>query len=284
MMVETLSVRILSRRLSAVHLAVGWIGLMLLVAIFADLLAPYDYTVQKPLARLSPPWPFGGTSEFLLGTDAIGRDVLSRLLFGIRLSITVAILGTLIGATLGMGLGAVSAYAGGLIDDLVMGLVDVQASLPIVIFALGLIAVFGTSLWLFIAIIGISGWERYARLTRGLILEATTTGYAEALRSLGARPSRTFFRHILPNIGSALVVQMTINFPEVILLETGLSFLGFGIQPPLPSLGSMVSDGRTTIFLAWWIVFFPALAIFLTTLAVSLVGDAVRDRLDATLR
>lgn len=268
----------------AVGLAGLWLALMLVAALGADLLAPFDPAAQSPLARFSPPAFLGGKPDYILGSDQIGRDLLSRLLHGIRLSVAVATIGTLIGATVGTLLGAVSAYARGLVDDLIMGLVDVQASLPLVIFALGLIAVFGTHLTLFVCIIGIAGWERYARLTRGLILEATTSGYADALASLGASPARIFARHILPNIASPLIVQMTINFPEVILLETGLSFLGFGIQPPLASLGTLVADGRLTIFLAWWIVFFPALAIFLTTLAVSVIGDAARDRLDATLR
>jgi peptide/nickel transport system permease protein len=268
----------------AVGLAGAWLALMLVAALFADQLAPFDYAAQQPLARFSPPSFLGGKPEFLLGTDALGRDLYSRLLYGIRLSIAVAALGTLIGALVGTTFGAVAAYARGLVDDLIMGLVDAQASLPLVIFALGLIAVFGTNLVLFVFIVGISGWERYARLTRGLILDATTSGYADALVSLGAGPVRTFVLHILPNIASALIVQMTINFPEVILLETGLSFLGFGIQPPLSSLGTMVSDGRINIYLAWWIVFFPALVIFLTTLAVSVIGDAARDRIDATLR
>lgn len=268
----------------AVGVAALWLMLMLVAAVGADVLSPVDPTTQAPLARLSSPALLGGKPEHLLGTDAIGRDLCSRLLHGIRLSIAVAAVGTLIGAVVGTVLGALSAYARGLVDDTIMGLVDVQASLPLVIFALGLIAVFGTDLWLFVFVVGIAGWERYARLARGLILDATTTGYADALRSLGAGPFRTFVLHMLPNIASPLIVQMTINFPEVILLETGLSFLGFGIQPPLASLGTLVADGRLTIFLAPWIVFFPALAIFLTTLAVSVVGDAVRDRLDATLR
>jgi peptide/nickel transport system permease protein len=257
---------------------------MLVAALFADVLAPFGYAEQTVLARLSPPAFLGGRPDHLLGTDAVGRDLWSRLLHGIRLSVAVAAVGTLIGAVVGTALGAVAGYARGLVDDAIMGLVDVQASLPLIVFAIGLIAVFGANLWLFVVIVGISGWERYARLTRGLILDATTAGYADALRSLGAGPVRTFLRHVLPNIASPIIVQMTINFPEVILLETGLSFLGFGIQPPLASLGSMVSDGRAHIYLAWWIVLFPAAAIFLTTLAVSIVGDAVRDRLDATLR
>lgn len=265
-------------------LACAWLAAMLAAAVLADALAPYGYAQQDILARLSQPEILGGKPGHLLGTDAVGRDIWSRLLHGIRLSIAVAAIGTAIGAVLGTALGAVAAYARGIVDDLVMGLVDVQASLPLVIFALGLIAVFGTHLWLFIVIVGISGWERYARLTRGLIIDATTTGYADALRAVGAGPARIFLLHILPNIASAIIVQMTINFPEVILLETGLSFLGFGIQPPLSSLGSMVSDGRTHIYLAWWICLIPAVTIFLTTLAVSVVGDYVRDRLDATLR
>lgn len=269
---------------AALALALLWLCAALLVVLFADQWAPFHYAAQKPLLRFSPPSFLGGKPQFLLGSDSVGRDLFSRLLYGVRLSMIVAALGTFIGAVAGTALGALAAYRRGLTENLIMGLVDVQASLPFLIFAIGAIAIFGPKFWLFIIVIGVAGWERYARLARGLILEANETGYADALRSLGAGPLRIFSRHVLRNIAGPLVVQMTLNFPETILLETGLSFLGFGIQPPLSSLGTLVSDGRANIFNAWWIVFFPALAIFLTTLAVSILGDAARDRLDATTR
>jgi peptide/nickel transport system permease protein len=146
------------------------------------------------------------------------------------------------------------------------------------------LAFFGNSLTLFIIIMGINGWENYARLTRGMVLSASTHGYAVAVRSLGAKPLRIYGRHILPNIASALIVQFTLNFPSTILLETSLSFLGLGIQPPLTSLGQMLGAGRNHLILAWWIAVVPGVTIFLTTLSISIVGDWLRDRLDPTLR
>jgi len=254
------------------------------VFLFADLLAPYEYARQDLLHRLRPPVFLGGQPEYLLGTDELGRDLLSRLLYGTRISIFVAILGTLIGAVLGTFAGFVAAHLRGWVEEGIMMLVDVQASLPFMLIALAVLAFFGNSFTLFIVIMGINGWERYTRLTRGMVLQATTHGYAVAIRSLGARPLRVYGRHILPNIASVLIVQFTLNFPQTILLETSLSFLGLGIQPPLTSLGQMLGAGRSHLVLAWWIAVLPGTMIFLTTLSISIVGDWLRDRLDPTLR
>ena len=262
----------------------GFIAAVLFAAVFAEVLAPKAYTAQDLLNRLKPPSFLGGPSQYLLGTDELGRDILSRLLFAIRVSVFVAILGTVIGAVLGTFLGFLAAHARGWVEESIMMLVDVQASVPFLIIALAVLAFFGNSLTLFIIIMGINGWEAYARLTRGMVLGATTHGYAVAVRSLGARPLRIYGRHILPNIASALIVQFTLNFPSTILLETSLSFLGLGIQPPLTSLGQMLGAGRNHLILAWWIAVVPGLTIFFTTLSISIVGDWLRDRLDPTLR
>ena len=262
----------------------GFIAAVLFAAVFAEVLAPKAYTAQDLLNRLKPPSFLGGPSQYLLGTDELGRDILSRLLFAIRVSVFVAILGTVIGALLGTFLGFLAAHARGWVEESIMMLVDVQASVPFLIIALAVLAFFGNSLTLFIIIMGINGWEAYARLTRGMVLGATTHGYAVAVRSLGARPLRIYGRHILPNIASALIVQFTLNFPSTILLETSLSFLGLGIQPPLTSLGQMLGAGRNHLILAWWIAVIPGLTIFFTTLSISIVGDWLRDRLDPTLR
>jgi peptide/nickel transport system permease protein len=165
-----------------------------------------------------------------------------------------------------------------------MAAIDFQAALPFMILALAIVAFFGNSLVLFIVVMGIFGWERYARITRGLALSAVTHGYAVAVRTLGAGSLRIYGRHILPNIVNALIVNMTLNFPQTVLLETSLSFLGLGIQPPLTSLGNMVGFGRDYLLTAWWIAVFAALTIFLATLAMSILGDWVRDRLDPTLK
>ncbi|MEM9681789.1 MAG: ABC transporter permease [Pseudomonadota bacterium] len=276
--------RKLAKYPTLVLICMGFLCLVLLAAAFADVIAPRPYTEQDLLNRLKPPSFLGGPAQFLLGTDELGRDMVSRLVYGIRVSVIVAILGTVIGAVIGTFLGFIAAHARGIVEEAIMMMVDVQASVPFLIIALAILAFFGNSLTLFIIIMGINGWENYARLTRGMVLSASSDSYAVAVRSLGAKPLRIYGRHILPNIASALIVQFTLNFPSTILLETSLSFLGLGIQPPLTSLGQMLGAGRNHLILAWWIAVFPGITIFLTTLSISIVGDWLRDRLDPTLR
>ena len=266
-------------------IAALWLLFMIFVAVFAPLLTPFDYTAIDLRARLQAPfWMEGGALSHPFGTDDLGRDVLSRLIFSIRMSLLVAFLGTGIGAILGTSLGFLAAHFRKWVDDIVMAAIDFQAALPFFIIALALLAFFGNSLTLFICLMGIYGWERYARLTRGLALSARTHGYAVAVNTLGATPTRIYLRHILPNISSALIVNMTLNFPGTVILETSLSFLGIGIQPPMTSLGNMLGFGRDYLTSAWWIAVFPGVIIFLATLAMSILGDWVRDRLDPTLK
>ena len=262
-----------------------WIVIMILVAVLADVIAPYDYQHMDLLDRLRPPiWLENGTWSHPLGTDDLGRDVLSRIIFSIRISLFVALLGTFIGAVLGTTLGFAAAHFRGRVDDLIMILIDFQAALPFLILALAVLAFFENSFLLFVLVMGIYGWERYARIVRGLALSASSTGYAVSMRVLGATPARIYLRHILPNVASAIIVNMTLNFPETILVETSLSFLGLGIQPPLTSLGNMVGFGRDYLLTAWWIVVLPSIVIFVTSLAFSLLGDWLRDELDPTLK
>ena len=263
---------------------IAWLLAMLAIALSVDLIAPSPYAQIDLRARLAPPAFLGGDLRHVLGTDELGRDVMSRLFYSIRMSLLVALLGTAIGAVIGTLLGFVAAHFRGWVDDAVMVMVDFQASMPFMIIALSVLAFFGTSLPHIIALMGLFGWERYARLVRGMTLSAGEHGYAVAVRQLGASPWRVYGRHILPNIASALIVNVTLNFPEHIILETGLSFLGLGVQPPLTSLGNMVGHGREYLQSAWWIAVFPGVAIVLTTLSMSLVGDWLRDRLDPTLR
>lgn len=260
-----------------------WLALMVLVAVTGDLWQPHDYQAMDLRARFAPPiWMEGGSWSHVFGTDNLGRDVFSRLVVSIRISLLVALLGTLIGAVLGTFIGLLAARFGGIVDDLVMVGIDYQAALPFMILALAVVAFAGNSLTLFILLMGLYGWERYARISRGLALSAMTQGYAVAVKTLGASPLRIYGRHILPNIANALIVNMTLNFPQTIMLETSLSFLGLGIQPPMTSLGNMVGFGRDFLLNAWWLATIPALVIFLTTLAFALVGDWVRDQLDPT--
>jgi peptide/nickel transport system permease protein len=267
-----------------VILALIFIAVLLVVFCLADVLAPYDYRTQALRLRLAPPVFLGGTSAHWLGTDELGRDILSRLMYAIRFSILVALGGTAIGALVGTLLGFLAAHFRGVVEETIMMFTDVQASLPFMLIALALIAAFGGSFVLFIVIMGFYGWEVFARLTRGVVISAKSQGYAMAVTALGAPPWHIYAKHILPNILSVLVVQFTLNFPQVILLETSLSFLGLGIRPPLTSLGQMLGAGRAYLTTAWWIAIFPGTVIFLTTMSISLLGDWIRDRLDPSLR
>ena len=283
-----------NRRFSSLHTALaqcptivlcGWIWLviMLFVALFAESLSPYGYTALDLSARLKPPIGFDGQANHLLGTDELGRDVLSRLITSIRMSLLIAFASTLISASIGLTLGFLAARFRGWIEQAVMVAIDFQASIPFMLIALAVLAFFGNTLVLFICLMGCHGWERTARITRSLAISAVEQGYANAVQALGASTWRVYFRHILPNIASTLIVSMTLTFPEVILLESGLSFLGLGVQPPLTSLGNMVGYGREYLRSAPWILLAPATIIVLTTLSISLVGDWVRDKLDPTL-
>jgi len=265
-------------------LAVAVLAAILIFAAAGHLLTPFGPTQQNLLARLKPPSFLGGDPRFPLGTDRIGRDLVARLVSGLRMSLAVALAGTLIGAVVGIAIGFVAAHFRGWVEEGLMMLVDFQASLPFILIALTLLAFFGNSLTLFVILMGLFGWEAYARLTRGVVLSAATQPYAKAVRALGATPWRLYARHILPNVASALIVQLTLNFPQIILLETSLSFLGLGIQPPQTSLGQMLGEGREYLSSAWWIAVWPGLLIFTVTLAMSIIGDWLRDRLDPMLR
>jgi peptide/nickel transport system permease protein len=263
-----------------VWFGIVWIGFIIVVALFADWITPYRFTAYDLRNRLSLPFH----PLHWLGTDELGRDVLSRLIISIRISLLVAFGATVISAVFGTLMGFIAAHFRGLAEQAVLMLADFQAAMPFLILALSVLAFFGNSLPLFICLMGLYGWERYARISRGLAISAGAQGYAGAVRQIGATPSRVYLRHILPNIASTLIVSMTLTFPEVILLESGLSFLGLGVQPPMTSLGNMVGYGREYMTRAPWIMLAPACTIVLTTLAVSLVGDWLRDRLDPTLR
>jgi len=264
----------------SVSVAVLWLSLMFLVAVFGPSLMPYAFTAIDLKARLAIPF----TSLHWLGTDELGRDVFSRLVISIRISLLVSFLATIISATFGTLLGFLAAHYRGWPEQIVLTLADFQASIPFLIFALAVLAFFGNTLTLFILLMGIYGWERYARIARGLAISANSQGYAAAVRQLGATPVRIYLRHILPNTASTLIVSMTLVFPEIILLESGLSFLGLGVQPPMTSLGNMVGYGREYLTRAPWILLAPASTIVLTTLSVSIIGDWLRDRLDPTLQ
>lgn len=267
-----------------VSAAMIYIGFILFVAIFGFLFQPYPHTQQDLFSQLQPPvFMDGGSWDFILGTDDLGRDVLSRLIKGLQLSVLIGVIGTAIGAVLGSFLGFVAAHFRGWVEEVLMMLVDVQVSLPFIIFALAILAFVGNSLTILIIVVGIDGWERYARLSRSMVLSANQQDYVLAVRSLGLGNFQVYKRHVLPNIMGTLVVQATINLPGVILLESTLSFLGLGVQPPLTSLGQILGVGRDYLILAPWIAVAPGMVIFFLTLSIAIVGDWLRDRLDPTL-
>ena len=254
------------------------------VAIFGNIFTPHAVNNQDLLNRLKPPAFLGGPEQYPLGTDRIGRDMVARLVAGLQMSLSVALAGTLIGAIFGTLVGFIAAHFRGWVEESLMMVVDFQASLPFILIALTLLAFFGNSMTLFIILMGLFGWETYARLARGVVLSATSQPYARAVVALGAHPLQLYVKHILPNVASALIVQVTLTFPQIILLETSLSFLGLGIQPPNTSLGQILGDGRDYLSTAWWISVWPGVVIFLITMSMSILGDALRDRLDPMLK
>lgn len=266
-------------------LAIAVLVIAVLVAIVGNVFTPYGMSQQNLLARLRPPaFLTGGNPDFPLGTDRIGRDMVARVIAGLRMSLSVAIAGTIIGAVFGSAVGFIAAHFRGWVEEVLMMLVDFQASLPFILITLTLLAFFGNSMTLFVILMGLFGWEKYARLSRGVVLSAISQPYAKAIVALGAGNGRLYLKHVLPNVASALIVQVTLTFPQIILLETSLSFLGLGIQPPQTSLGQILGDGRDYLSTAWWISVVPGSIIFLVTLSMSIVGDWLRDRLDPMLR
>lgn len=263
-----------------VGFSIAWLLAMVMIGAFADVIRPYGITAMDLTSRLSPP----GTMKHLLGTDELGRDVLSRLLQSIRVSLIIAFGATMLSAVFGTLLGFAAARFRGLVEHLVLVLADFQAALPFLIMSLAVLAFFGSSMLLLVCLMGFYGWERYARIARGLAISAGAQGYAASVVQLGATPARVYGRHILPNVASTLIVSMTLTFPEIILMESSLSFLGLGVQPPETSLGNMVGFGREYLTRAPWIMLAPATVIMLTTLSISLVGDWLRDKLDPTVR
>lgn len=249
--------------------------------LLAPWIAPYGLEDMDLMARLVAPLT---SSAHILGTDELGRDILTRLLYSLRLSFVLAVCGTLIGAVLGTALGFLAARFGGLVDDLVNVGVDFTASLPFIILALTILAFLGTDVKVIIVIMAFYGWDRYAKLSRNLARSAYTEGYAGALEGLGLPTRRILLKHILPNIASALVVNMTLNFPGMILLETSLSFLGVGVQPPMSSLSTMLGFGRDYLTTAWWIAVVPGVAIVISTLSMSVLGDWVQQKLEPQSR
>jgi peptide/nickel transport system permease protein len=261
------------------------LALLLAAALLAPLLAPFDPNAQKLLARLRPPIGFERADpRYWLGTDQLGRDLLSRCLYGLRLSLALALFGTILGLFIGVTLGLVAGLAGGVTDAALMGLADVKLAMPFTLVALLVIAIAGSGAGVLITVLGLAYWAQFARLVRGQLLSLRELPYVEAAHAIGAHPMRVALRHMLPNLVGPVVVMATLTFSNLILLESALSFIGIGVQPPTATLGSMVGQGRDYLASAPWVVAAPALLIMLVSLCVMLLGDALRDRMDARLR
>jgi peptide/nickel transport system permease protein len=265
---------------------VGGILLLALVlaALFAPALAPADPLKTGFSTRVKPPAILGYDSAFLLGSDNLGRDILSRLLYGGRISLALAAIAVACSGLIGVTLGLISGYAGGWVDDVVMRVVDVQLSFPIIMLAIAVIAVVGTSVPALLGVLVLAGWVVYARTVRASVLSLKHQEYVQAARALGAGDIRIVTRHVLPNTQAPILIIATVQVATMIILESGLSFLGLGIQPPQPSWGTMLAEGRDYLSNAWWLATVPGIAISLAVLGANLVGDGLRDLLDPNLR
>jgi peptide/nickel transport system permease protein len=259
--------------------------LLVIPGLFAEWVAPHDPIKGSLAARLKPPmWEKGGTSTYPLGTDKVGRDVLSRIIYGARVSLRVSLEAIIISGVIGTTLGLLAGYFGGRIDGFIMRLVDISLGLPIILIALVFVAALGPSFATMNAVITVALWSRYARQVRGEVLSIKQRDFIARARVAGASHLRIMFRYLLPNVVNSLIVLATLQVGFVILLESSLSFLGAGIPRPTPAWGLMVADGRELIVTAWWIAMFPGLAIMLTVLSMNLVGDWLRDHLDPKLK
>src|SRR5262245_2640782 len=258
-----------------------------LAALLADFIAPYDPTEPLPGAKMfAPPvWMDGGSTASFLGTDFQGRDMLSRLIFGTRVSLIVGLMGTVVAGSLGTAFGILSGYLGGWIDQLIMRLTDAWLALPALVFAIFLASVVGPSMWNIVVILGLVYWTRYARVIRGEVLSLREREFVQLAEIAGASRLRVIIRHILPNVLNTTMVLASLTIGVVIIAEASLSFLGVGVPPPEPAWGRMLSEARSTLMAGkWWLTVFPGVCILLVVLATQLLGDWLRIRLDPQQR
>ncbi len=266
------------------RLGLGVVALLAVLAVVAPWVVQ-DPERQSLRARLKPPTLEGADGRpHLLGTDHLGRDVLARVVFGSRVSLVVGISAVLIGGLIGSTLGLVAGYRGGRVDEIIMTVADAQLAFPFILLAIGIIAVLGPSFPTLVMVIGLSGWVSYARILRAQVLVLRGREFVEAIRGLGGSMMRIVLRHVLPNVLASLVVVATLELARSIVLEATLSFLGLGIQPPTPSWGGMIQEGRDYLDSAWWISTCPGVVLMITSIVISRTGDWLRDVLDPTLR
>lgn len=257
---------------------------LVLIAIFAPLIAPMDPNAQNLLARLKAPGFEARGLTYYLGSDELGRDVLSRTIYGARVSLLVAFASVILSGIFGSVLGMVAAFYRGWVETIIMRLVDIVLSVPAILLAIITVAVLGPSLYNVVIVLAFTRWPRYARVAYGQTLSVANMPYVKLSRFMGAGWFRLLWRHVLPNIAGALIVVATLEFGLMVLFEAGLSFLGLGVQPPTSSWGAMLSTGRNYVGNAWWIATFPGLTLFMLILSINLIGDHTRDRLDPRSR
>jgi peptide/nickel transport system permease protein len=275
---------IAARHFKKNRLAMAGLGVMILlyiVTLITPLIAPFDPAEQGNiiLSRYLPP-----SGEHLMGTDKFGRDIFSRTLYGARISLTIGFIAVAISITLGTLIGAFAGYFGGIVDGILMRFTDMMLSFPRLVLLIVVIALFEPNIYLVVIVLGLTGWMGTARLVRGEVLSLREREFVQAARALGMGDWRIIFRHVIPNTMAPVIVSATLGIGQTILTEASLSFLGLGVQPPTPSWGNMVSDGRDALINAWWIATFPGLAIVITVVAFNLLGDGLRDALDPRLR
>jgi peptide/nickel transport system permease protein len=275
--------RLIRRRTALFGVVV--VALVIATALAAPWISPFDPVGQDIGNRLKPPgWRDGAGHVHPLGTDHLGRDLLARVIYGAQPALLVASAAVLISGVLGMVIGLVGGYFGGRVDDVLMRLADVQLAFPFILLAIAVIGVLGPSLPTIIVVIGVSSWVVYARVVRGAVLTLREREFVQAAQALGGGDGRIVTRHILPNAFAPWLVVASLDMARVIVIESALSFLGLGVQPPAPTWGGMLADGRVYITTAWWLATFPGLAILVTVLGINLFGDGLRDTLDPRLK
>ena len=269
--------------------ATARVGIAILVAIalaalFAEVIAPSAPETQRLTERLDPPSWLGGEHGYLLGTDQLGRDLMSRVIYGSRVSLIVGVAGVALSGTLGVTLGLLAGYFGGYWDRVIMRVTDVQQAIPALVLAIAVVAILRPSLLNLIVVLAVTTWVAFARVVRSEVLALRETLFVEAARVVGASDRRIIARHILPNVAASIIVIGSLTVANLILFEASLSFLGLGVPPPTPTWGRMVFDGLEYVSTAWWIPLFPGVAVMLTVLGSNLVGDWLRDALDPRQR
>ncbi|MBM3526074.1 MAG: ABC transporter permease [Alphaproteobacteria bacterium] len=281
---ETLTIvrRLFSK--PAAFISIVIVIVMVLCALFPEWIAPHDPFRQSLATRLKPPsFVDGGVAGYFLGTDHLGRDTLSRIIYGARVTLIVSLFAVIVSGVVGIWLGLLAGFFGGRTDAIILRLIDTQLAFPVVLLVIALVAVVGPSLTNLIILMGLAAWPRFARIVRGSVLSVRSLEYVEAARAIGASQLRLMLRHILPNILSAIIVYASFELARMILLEATLSFLGLGVQPPDPTWGGMINDGKKYLSQSTAVSLFPGLAIAMVILAFNMLGDELRDALDPQL-